>query len=225
MNTTWHDPIRTVFRQKRLVISAELFVFALLRAFELVGLPTNLVLFPLGWISLRLRRIGWREVGLRRPTSWLRVLGLGALIGMIYQLIGIWLISPLVEWLAREPSDLSQFASIRGSIPNLVAYIIFVWLLGAFLEEMVYRGYLINRFTGLFGDNRASWTIGILVSSALFAIGHINMGVASVLESFVFALVFAGLYLAARHNLWLPIIAHGFHNTLGLVLIYLGLYS
>jgi membrane protease YdiL (CAAX protease family) len=30
--------------------------------------------------------------------------------------------------------------------------------------------------------------------------------------------------LAARRNLWLVIIAHGFYNTLIFVLIYLGLY-
>ena len=78
---------------------------------------------------------------------------------------------------------------------------------------------MINRFIDLLGDNRIGWTVGVLVSSALFAIGHVNLGIASVLENFIFALVFAGLYLTAGRNLWLPIIAHGFYNSLAFVLI------
>ena len=224
MNTTWHSPISKMWYQNRLAVSAELIAITAIRAVELVNFPTDFVLFPLGWISLWLRKVGWRGVGLHRPGSWLRVLGLGALIGLTYQLIEFWLIDPLVVWLSRQPMDLSQFDSVRGSMPNLVAYIILVWLLGAFLEEMIYRGYVMNRFADLFGDKRAGWITAVLASSALFAIGHINMGLPSVLENFVFAVVFAGLYLGARRNLWLPIIAHGFYNTLGLVLIYLGMY-
>ena len=120
--------------------------------------------------------------------------------------------------------DLSQFEPIRGSIPYLVTWIIIGWLIGALMEEMVLRGYMISRFADLLGDNRMGWTVGVLVSSMLFAIGHMNLGIPSVLANFIFALVFAGLYLAAGRNLWLPIIAHGFYNSLVFVLIYLGLY-
>jgi membrane protease YdiL (CAAX protease family) len=81
---------------------------------------------------------------------------------------------------------------------------------------------MISRFADLFGDNRIGWTVGILVSSMLFAIGHVNLGIVSVVENFLFALVFAGLYLATGRNLWLPIIAHGFYNSLIFILIYLG---
>jgi len=34
---------------------------------------------------------------------------------------------------------------------------------------------------------------------------------------------FGVLYLKGGRNLWLPILAHGFSDTIGLVLIYLGL--
>lgn len=96
-------------------------------------------------------------------------------------------------------------------------------MFGAFMEEMVLRGYLISRFVDLLGDNQRGLTVGILVGSILFAIGHMNLGIGAVIENFIFALVFAGLYLAARRNLWLPIIAHGVNNTLAFYFIYLGL--
>jgi membrane protease YdiL (CAAX protease family) len=223
-NTSLRDRISEMFNHNRLVISAELFVVVALHALGVKDFPAILFSFPLGWISLWLRKLGWRGVGLRRPTSWLRTLGLGALIGVAWQLIEIWLIDPLMVQLGGGPMDLSQFEPIRGSIPYLATWIIIGWLIGAFMEEMVLRGYMISRFADLLGDNRMGWTVGVLVSSMLFAIGHMNLGTPSVLANFIFALVFAGLYLAAGRNLWLPIIAHGFYNSLVFVLIYLGLY-
>lgn len=223
MKISLRDRTALILRQNRLVISAELLVIVALQALEVKDFPALLFSFPLAWISLWLRKLGWRGVGLWRPKSWLRTLGLGVLIGVVYQLIELWLIDPLMVKLGGGPMDLSQFERLPGSIPNLVAWILIGWLLGAFLEEMVLRGYMISRFVDLLGDNRIGWMVGVLVSSVLFAIGHMNLGMASVLENFFFALVFAGLYLAVGRNLWLPIVAHGIYNTLGFVLIYLGL--
>ena len=223
MKSPLRDRISTVFRQNRLVISAELFLVMAIHALEIKDFPAIFFTFPLSWISLWLRKLGWRGVGLRKPISWLRTIGLGILIGVAWQLVEFWIIDPLILQAGGIPVDLSQFERLPGSIPNLIAWIIIGWLLGAFPEEMILRGYMINRFVDLLGDNRKGITIGVLVGSVLFAIGHMNLGIGIVIENFIFALVFAGLYLAARRNLWLPIIAHGVYNSMGFVLIYLGL--
>lgn len=217
------DRIQKIFCQKMLVLSAELILFAAIRAFEFIHIPTDFVLLPFGWISLWLRKHRWRDVGLQQPARWPRVLGLGAMIGIGYQLVEYFLFDPLLVHFTEEPLDFSQFDSMQGNIPNLIAYIIIGWLLGGLLEELIYRGYLMNRIADLAGNNHSGWIISSAVSSILFAIGHINLGITSVLENFVFALVFSGLYLFAKRNLWLPIIAHGFYNTVGFIFIYLSL--
>jgi membrane protease YdiL (CAAX protease family) len=223
MKSPLRDRISIVLRQNRPVISAELFVIVALHTLEMKDFPAIFFSFPLSWVSLWLRKLGWRGVGLRRPTSWLRTIGLGVLIGVAWQLVEIWIIDPLIVQAGGLPIDLSQFERLPGSIPNLIAWIIIGWLLGAFPEEMILRGYMINRFVDVLGDNRKGLTVGVLVGSILFAIGHVNLGIGAVIENFVFALVFAGLYLAARRNLWLPIIAHGIYNSMAFVFIYLGL--
>ena len=72
---------------------------SLLLIFEILGLLVGFVLlalgFPLpvlplllvGWASLRLRHLGWRDVGLRRPDKWLPTIGLALLIGIGYQVL------------------------------------------------------------------------------------------------------------------------------------------
>jgi membrane protease YdiL (CAAX protease family) len=221
---TWRDRISRLFRHNRLVISAELLFVVAIHLLEITDFPAILFTFPIASVSLRLRRLGWRGVGLRRPSNWLRTLGLGALIGVAYQYLELWLIEPLIVRWGGAPIDLSQFDRLPGSVVYLVTWIIIGWLLAAFIEEMVLRGYIINRFVDLLGDSVVGWTSGVLVGSVLFALGHFSLGLPGVISNFCFALVFAGLYFAAGRNLWLPIIAHGFYNSLIFVLIYLGLY-
>jgi membrane protease YdiL (CAAX protease family) len=66
--------------------------------------------------------------------------------------------------------------------------------------------------------------IGVLGSAALFGWGHAYQGLTGMLETALFGCVMAGLYLLARRQLWLPLIAHGVYDTLGFMLIYLGWY-
>jgi len=222
MTTSLRNRISVPFRGNRIFVVGELMIVCGLLALELKDAPGLLLVFPLGWISLGLRKLGWHGVGLRRPAKWPRTLGLGVLIGIITQLIAMWLIDPWLVRLTGQPFNIEQFARLPGSLPNLMVWILIGWLLGAFMEELVFRGYLLNRFTDLLGDNRLGLTVGVIVVSLLFAIGHTNLGITSVLETFIIALIYAGLYLAAGRNLWLPIIAHGVYNTVMFVLLYLG---
>ncbi|PYU02494.1 MAG: hypothetical protein DMG34_16210, partial [Acidobacteria bacterium] len=36
-----------------------------------------------------------------------------------------------------------------------------MWLLGALGEELVYRGYLMNRVAGSFRNSSVAWTVGL----------------------------------------------------------------
>ena len=63
----------------------------------------------------------------------------------------------------------------------------------------------------------------MVVVSLLFGLGHFYQGPAGMIGSSVSGLLFGALYLTWGRNLWLPILAHGFSDTIGLALIYLGL--
>jgi uncharacterized protein len=66
--------------------------------------------------------------------------------------------------------------------------------------------------------------VAAVVSSALFGAVHLYQGVSGVVATGLTGLVFAGLYLATGRNLWASILAHGFMDTAGFVMIYLGVY-
>jgi hypothetical protein len=181
-------------------------------------------IFVIGWLSLWLRKSSWRQLGLSRPTKWLRTIGIGAGIGLVYQAASIWLVAPLLHRLTNEPINLSQVTPVNNNLPLLIFWLAISWTTAAFGEETVYRGYVLNRVADLFRHSRAGWVVGLIVSSALFGFGHAYQGITGILETFLFGCVMAGLYLTGRRNFWLLIIAHGIYDTAALVLIFLGLY-
>lgn len=205
------------------VISVELLLVSLVVLFH-VPLATVLLVLA-GWLSLRLRGLTWASVGLgRQAVGWFSVLG-GCAAGCLYQLFSIAVLVPLLREVTGEAPDLSDLARIQHNAVNLVLSLVLSWVLAAGGEELVYRGYLLNRITDLVGRSRIGWTAAIVLAAALFAASHSYQGISGMMETFVFAVALAVLYVVSECNLWLPIIAHGTNNTIGLVLVFLGWYS
>lgn len=168
--------------------------------------------------SLRCRGLTWRTLGLRRPDSWSTTIVIALVAGVALQLLSEFVIEPVTG----RP-DLSEFRSLVGNLPAALGMLALVWTLAAFGEEMAYRGYVLERAASLGHHSAMAYTGAVVVVSVLFGLGHFYQGLAGVIGSSVSGLVFGMLYLKGSRNLWLPILAHGFSDTIGLVLIYLGL--
>jgi len=193
-------------------------------AFGIFPFPI-LPLFLIAWASLRLRHLRWRDVGLRRPDRWLATIGLALLIGIGYQALDIFFIAPLLQRLTGEAVDLSLFNDLRGNVLLLTVYLAVSWTEAAFIEELFFRGYLLNRITDLAGRQRVGVTIALLGNALIFGIAHAYQGVTGVVDTALAGFVLGLLYLLGRRNLWLPILAHGIIDTVGFLLIYSGLYG
>ena len=222
---TLRDRTAALLRDNRLLILAELVMVALVRFGVLLPFsPATIPLLLLGSLSLWLRKSGWREIGLGRPASWRRTILTGLGIFLPWSALDWWGVIPLVQRITGQSIDLSEFASVRGNLGALLFWVVLSWTLAAFGEEMVWRGYLLNRLADLLGHSHAGWVLSLIVMGLLFGWGHNYQGTAGLLLNIYDGLVFGVLYLASGRNLWLTVIEHGLGNTLGFVLVYLGLY-
>jgi len=181
-------------------------------------------LFLLGWASLRLRGMRWKDVGFARPRSWRNAFLIGIAAGIGMECFELFVSQPLLaRWLGKMP-DLSDFADLVGNLKLTLFFLLLVWTLGALGEELVYRAYLMNRLAGVFRNTKVAWIVSLIVISIVFGCAHLDQGRTGMIENIWNGLLLGLLYLACGRNLAVPVIAHALGDTLDFVLIYLGKY-
>src|SRR3974377_2390078 len=90
------------WRSSRWLIVVEFAVFALIfvidnsRWHHLIVFSKTLYLLALGWISLRLRGLRWKDIGLRLYRGWGRTIALGVLCGAGIEALELFVTQPLL---------------------------------------------------------------------------------------------------------------------------------
>jgi membrane protease YdiL (CAAX protease family) len=215
------------WRQSKWLAVAELIVVALIfyadfKHHIIFSKTPYLLLF--GWLSLRVRKLRWRDVGLKRFRNWKTTIALGIAAGILLESFELFVSQPLlVKYLHKQP-DLEVFQQLNGNLQITLLFIALAWTLAAFGEEMVYRGYLMNRVADLLNRTRAAWVISLIVVHLGFGLAHAYQGWTGIIDEGLMGLLLGIIYLRTGRNLSVPIIAHGIGDTIDFLLIFLGKY-
>jgi CAAX protease family protein len=177
-----------------------------------------------GALFLWWRGPGWRGIGLRRPDRWGRAVAIGGVLSL-YQFASLYVVEPLLARLTSgELPDVTMFASLVGDEWQLVFWLAISWTVAAFMEELVFRGWLTARLAESIGPVHSAWVFAVVLSSMVFGLSHLYQGLSGMLATGISGLLFGAAYLATGRNLWGAILAHGLTDTIGFVMIYLGIY-
>ena len=179
------------------------------------------ILTVLGLLSFRLRSGGWAAMGFRRPPSWAKAAGF-ALLAAAIRILGGELVDLTTSRLWPPTKAPAIAETIPGNLGNALLALLLVWSFAAFGEEISYRGYLLNRSADVLGSSTAAAWAAVVFVAVLFGVGHWYKGPAGVIDSGFSGLVLGGAYVLSRRNLWVPILAHGFIDTVGVVSLYFG---
>jgi membrane protease YdiL (CAAX protease family) len=197
-------------------------IFVVHKHLHFFGTTPYLLLF--GLISLRVRKLRWRDIGLKRFRNWKITVGLGVAAGLLFEGFELFVSQPLLMKLLRTPPHFEDFRSLTGNLKLTLISLVLTWTLAAFGEEMVYRGYLMNRVADLMNRTRVAWIISLIVVHVGFGIAHGYQGIVGVIDEGLQGMLLGLLYLRTERNLSVPIIAHGIADTCDVVLIFLGKY-
>jgi hypothetical protein len=178
-------------------------------------------LLLLGWISLRVRKLGWRAVGLTRYRTWPMTIAVGVILGALLETFQLLVTQPILTRLLGRQPDLELFRMLIGNIKITLLFIALSWTLAAFGEEMVWRGYLMNRVADLLGRRKGSW-MSLVIVSIVFGLAHGYQGLTGWIEEGLAGLALGLMYLRTGNNLAVPIVAHGVCDTIDMVLIFFG---
>jgi len=215
------------WRQSKALILLELLVVTLIfvaDAKRLIPFSKTPFLLAFAWISLRVRGLRWRDVGLSRYKSWGRTFAYGVAAGLALELFQLFISQPFLIRALKKPPDLELFRALHGNVKWTLLAIVGAWTLAAFGEEMVYRGFLMNRVADLLDHIRGAWVVSLLVVHVGFGLAHAYQGITGAIDEGLAGLLLGMIYLQNKRNLAVPIIAHGVTDTLDFLLIFLGRY-
>jgi membrane protease YdiL (CAAX protease family) len=168
-------------------------------------------------------------MGLGWFRSWPTTLALGVLAGVGMEVADLFGTQPLLAGIFHEMPNLSAFDRVQGNIQWLAGSLALTWTLFAFGEELVFRGYLMNRVAGLFTSPRIGWTVALVLANLVFGFAHFQQGPTGIADNFLDGVTLGAIYLACGRRLAVPIVAHGITDTLDFLLIffhrYPGMYS
>jgi hypothetical protein len=181
-------------------------------------------LLAVAWASLWLRGLRWRDVGLALPPGWPRLTGIGIAAGIAMWLLEFFFTMPMLHRFLGYWPDLSTFDDLVGSIELLLIYLALNWVLAAFGEEMVWRGYALPRVAQFCGSGTRAWVIALVVVNLGFGLAHLYQGPSGVVQATVAGVLLGILYLATGRNLVVPVLAHGISNSIDFIVMYAGLY-
>ena len=219
------DTVRARFGDSRVVSAFEFAMGAAIvighNVFKVV--PNEVpILFVLGLLSLRLRDGRWSAIGFRSPDSWCRLILIALAAAALRIVLGDFVIEPFTSRFWPEPAAPEGVEELAGNWQLALLYLGIVWTFAAFGEEIAYRGYLMRRAADVGNRTTVAWWVGVVLVGILFGYGHYYKGPAGILDSGLAGVILGAAYLLSGRNLWACVLAHGFIDTFGIIVIYNG---
>jgi len=191
-----------------------------------LGVPDNapLILRPItgffvAWWMLHHRGTGWHSLGLVVPPSWWRAVATAVALYLATMAVSSYVAPPLAEWLRAEPQP-SFVSYVRGNLPATLLWVGIGCVVGGFMEECLFRGFLLTRVAAIFGGGTAALAVGVVAQALLFGALHLYGGAFAFVFAALAALLSGTFFLVAGRNLWPLIAVHAAWNTVAIWGVY-----
>jgi membrane protease YdiL (CAAX protease family) len=174
-------------------------------------------------VLLAIKEGSLSDIGFRSLKSWPKAIFLSFILAILIELTFQVFFNPIFEAITDTSIDLSEFEGMRGNFITYIIMLLIGWVVGGFIEEITFRGYLITRLKKLLGKSPLVLFFILVLTSAPFGLSHLYQGLSGVLSTGFIGFIFGFIFIKKGYNLWLPILTHGFVNMVGFTLIYLDL--
>ncbi len=203
--------LRGVLHQTSLASSALIYTLNITFFFGTVAL-----------VGIARGKLSWAEIGFWPPRwQWIWLVGAAVILAVFnpVRIIAALAIEYLVTGSLNGLSSSVRtqiFAPGGASWAGFLVTLVMAGMLAPVAEEMFFRGALYTWFR-----QRYSLWVAVLVSSALFALGHADT-FAVVITSLLLGIVNALVFERTR-SIWAPIAIHAVNNSISVILVYASL--
>jgi len=187
----------------------------------------NVLMILVVWMGLRIRGQTWEHFGLSFRFGGIRVLGRTLLLSLVVLVVagaGFVVGSIVAANLMPIPegANMGGYDYMQGNLPMLLLALAGVYVVSSFGEEVIYRGFLINRIAEMGDGSKTALRLAVVVSAIVFGLVHFGWGLFGIVQTTFMGLALAIAYLVVKRKLWVLILAHAYMDTVLLVQVYLG---
>ncbi|MCP4553340.1 MAG: CPBP family intramembrane metalloprotease [Bacteroidetes bacterium] len=120
-----------------------------------------------------------------------------------------------------ESSDMSNYKYLQDNIGMLILTLIGTYIVASFGEEIIYRGFIINRLIELGLDSKFGRSLVIIISAIIFGLVHYQWGPMGIVQTGFMGAVLGYFYLKLKKRIWILVLAHGYMDTILMTQMYL----
>ncbi|MBT8048294.1 MAG: CPBP family intramembrane metalloprotease [Xanthomonadales bacterium] len=192
---------------------------------QLVVVAANIAMLTVVGVGMYRRGQGFEYLGLSFTFGGWKSLALGFAKSLAVLVLGVagFIFGSIVMANITgipEQADVSGYNYLQGNLPLLLVSLTSIYVVSSFGEEVIYRGYLINRIEEILGGSRRALWAAVVMSSIIFGIAHFGWGIVGVVQTGFMGLAFAASYILFRRNLWILVAAHAYMDTALIVPLY-----
>ena len=195
-----------------------------LTGFGPIGIITIIVILAVGnlagaalvliWASVSGTR--WRDLGFVRPRHGAIDLAIALVAGVLFKILMKAVVMPLLGFGGIN----STYHYLAGNTTSLLVTLLWVIVAGGFGEELIWRGFLFERFGAFLGSRAHAKLVIVVVTSILFALAHYwDQGVPGAVQATFTGLVFGATYARIR-TIWPVMVAHAAFDVVAVLMIY-----
>jgi membrane protease YdiL (CAAX protease family) len=159
------------------------------------------------------------SAGLILPIPWAATAGFTT-VGLLAALFWSPVADSIASGLVAAPPKLEAFRGLQQSRLKLALGLVIAWVLGGFLEELVFRGVILRQAEALL-EPRIGQPLAIALATAVAAFGasllHAFQGLRAMVIIFQLSVIFGLVYVASGFNLWAVVFCHGLYDTIAFI--------
>ena len=187
----------------------------------------NIAMLLVVWLGIKLRGETCKEFGLTfklitfKQAFRVFLLSLLVLVIALAAFILGSIIMANITGIPEGSSDMSGYAYLKDNIGMLLLTLAGVYIVSSFGEEVIYRGFLINRVSQIGMNTKKALWIAVILSSLIFGFVHYEWGPMGVGQTTFMGLALGICYLKLKKSLWILILAHAYMDTILMVQMYM----
>lgn len=123
------------------------------------------------------------------------------------------------RWI-RKPPNLDVFRQVQQSRTKLIIGIVIAWVLGAFLEELVFRGVVqqwIEQNLAAALPLPAATVVAVVLAAIGAGVLHLYQGLRAAVIITQLSVLFGVLFVLSGRNLWSVFLCHGIYDTVAFI--------